>query len=196
MINSSDVTISHIANLPTTHGDLKMQSFEYQGREHLAIFTPNMSATTPTVPIVRLHSECLTGDALGSLKCDCGAQLNSALDMISKNGNGMLIYLRQEGRGIGLVNKVNAYALQDQGHDTIEANIALGFKADERTYDIAEFILNHYNIKQIRLITNNPHKIASLKTTEVLERIETIMPTNQHNQNYLLVKKEKSGHYL
>jgi GTP cyclohydrolase II len=173
-----------------------MQSFEYQGREHLAIFTPNMSATTPTVPIVRLHSECLTGDALGSLKCDCGAQLNSALDMISKNGNGMLIYLRQEGRGIGLVNKVNAYALQDQGHDTIEANIALGFKADERTYDIAEFILNHYNIKQIRLITNNPHKIASLKTTEVLERIETIMPTNQHNQNYLLVKKEKSGHYL
>jgi GTP cyclohydrolase II len=192
MIKASDVKISHIANLPTTHGDFKMQSFVYKDREHLVIFTKELS----DAPIVRMHSECLTGDALGSLKCDCGAQLNSALDMINRRNDGMLIYLRQEGRGIGLLNKVNAYALQDKGYDTIEANVALGFRADERTYDIAEFILKYFKIKKIRLITNNPNKISALKTTEVLERIETIMPRNMHNENYLDIKKTKSGHLL
>ncbi len=149
----------------------------------------------PPVPLVRVHSECLTGDALGSVKCDCGEQLQASLERISKEG-GMLIYHRQEGRNIGLLNKVNAYALQDKGLDTVEANHQLGFKADERTYDIVETILEHFSIRQMRLLTNNPHKIESLRNIEIVERVPLIIDSNPYNENYLKTKKEQMGHLL
>lgn len=190
-----NVEISNIANLPTQYGDFKIQSFKEHLlndiREHLVIFTKNL----PQVPTVRIHSECLTGDALGSLKCDCGEQLEYALHYINEHG-GMVIYHRQEGRNIGLFNKVNAYALQDDGFDTIQANHQLGFEADERTYDIVEFILSHFKIHAIRLLTNNPNKIKSLKSVEIVERLEIKMEANPFNKNYLFVKKSSMGHLL
>ncbi len=183
------ITISEIANLPTKFGAFKIQSFKEHDKEHLAIFTEDYHDT----PIVRIHSECLTGDALGSLKCDCGEQLAYALTMIAKEG-GMVLYLRQEGRNIGLLNKVNAYALQDKGWDTVEANHQLGFSADERSYEIVEFILNHYGIKKIRLLTNNPKKVESLEGIDIIERLPIMIEANPYNKNYLQIKKEKMGH--
>jgi GTP cyclohydrolase II len=182
---------SNIANLPTIHGNFQIQSFKEHHKEHLVIFSNNLS----DVVNVRIHSECLTGDAIGSLKCDCQAQLNFSLDYINKN-SGMVIYLRQEGRNIGLLNKVNAYALQDKGFNTIEANHQLGFQADERTYEIVEYILNKFNIKKINLITNNPHKIGSLPNIEIINRIPVIVGENENNKGYLKVKKEEMGHLL
>jgi len=183
--------ISEIANLPTKYGNFKIQSFTQDNKEHLAIFTENM----PENPIIRIHSECLTGDALGSLKCDCGEQLESALELINEKG-GMVIYLRQEGRGIGLFNKVNAYALQDKGFDTVEANHQLGFEADIRDFSIVEEILNHFNIKKIKLLTNNPRKVFSFKNIEIIERIPIKIKPNPYNEFYLKTKKEKLGHIL
>jgi len=183
--------ISEIATLPTKHGIFKIQSFKEGDKEHLVIFTENM----PEIPLVRIHSECLTGDALGSLKCDCGEQLDFALKAINEKG-GMVIYLRQEGRGIGLFNKVNAYALQDKGLDTVEANHQLGFEADLRDFSIVEKILNHFGIKKIKLLTNNPRKLFSLKNIEVVERIPIKVTPNKFNENYLKTKKEKLGHKL
>jgi len=190
-----NIEISNTANLPTQYGQFKIQSFKEHLpndiREHLVIFTEEL----PPVPTVRIHSECLTGDALGSLKCDCGEQLEYALNHISKHG-GMVIYHRQEGRNIGLFNKVNAYALQDEGLDTIQANHQLGFEADERTYDVVEFILNHFDISAIKLLTNNPSKIKSLQSVEIVERLEIKMDANPFNKNYLFVKKSSMGHLL
>ena len=183
--------ISNIANLPTKYGNFKIQSFKEDDKEHLVIFNEKL----PEIPIVRIHSECLTGDALGSLKCDCGEQLEYALNKINQEG-GMVIYLRQEGRGIGLFNKVNAYALQDKGFDTVEANHQLGFEADLRDFSIVEKILEHFNIKKIKLLTNNPKKIFSLKNIEVVDRIPIKVKTNPHNKEYLKTKKEKMGHLL
>ena len=183
--------ISEIASLPTKFGEFKIQSFKKDNKEHLVIFTKNI----PEIPIVRIHSECLTGDALGSLKCDCGEQLEYALKLINEKG-GMVIYLRQEGRGIGLFNKVNAYALQDKGFDTVEANHQLGFEADLRDFSIVEEILNHFNIKKIKLLTNNPKKQFSLNNIEVIKRIPVKIEPNPHNENYLKTKKEKMGHIL
>jgi len=182
---------SEIASLPSKFGEFKIQSFEKNGKEHLVIFTKNI----PEIPIVRIHSECLTGDALGSLKCDCGEQLEYALKLITEKG-GMVIYLRQEGRGIGLFNKVNAYALQDKGLDTVEANHQLGFEADIRDFSIVEEILNHLNIEKIKLLTNNPKKQFSLKNIEVVERIPIKIKPNPYNEFYLKTKKEKMGHLL
>lgn len=187
----SNSTISNVANLPTKYGNFKIQSFKEGDKEHLAVFTE----TIPEIPLVRVHSECLTGDVLGSLKCDCGQQLQAALKQIAKYG-GILIYHRQEGRNIGLFNKVNAYALQDKGFDTIEANHQLGFKADERTYDIAIKILKSFNIKKLKLLTNNPDKLDSLEGFEIVQRVPLIIEPNSHNANYLSVKKEKMGHML
>ena len=186
-----DIKVSEVANLPTKYGNFKIQCFAEGCKEHLVIFKEPLGET----PVVRVHSECLTGDTLGSKKCDCGEQLAFALEYINKH-NGMVIYLRQEGRNIGLLNKVNAYALQDKGFDTIEANHQLGFSADERTYEMVEFILNFYGIKKIKLLTNNPKKIESLKDVEIIERIPIIIPPNPHNKEYLKIKKEKMGHLL
>ncbi len=186
-----NIEISKVATLPTKHGTFLVQSFKEGEKEHLAIFTPEL----PKVPIVRIHSECLTGDALGSLKCDCGEQLDFALDLISKEG-GMVLYLRQEGRNIGLLNKINAYALQDEGLDTVEANHQLGFSDDERSYEIVEMILNYFEIKRIKLLTNNPKKIESLEGIEIVERLPIVVGENEHNRDYLSVKKKKMGHLL
>ena len=185
----NQVEISNVAKLPTKYGTFNIQAFKEESNEHLVIFTDNLSK----IPIVRVHSECLTGDALASKKCDCGEQLAYAQELIAKKG-GMIIYHRQEGRNIGLLNKVNAYALQDTGLDTIEANHQLGFKADERTYEIVEYILDYFNIKSIRLLTNNPKKIDSLSNVEIVERIPIWIPSNPHNENYLKIKKEQLGH--
>jgi len=186
-----NIEISQIATLPTKHGTFKIQAFKEDEKEHLAIFTDDLSDT----PIVRVHSECLTGDAIGSVKCDCGEQLESALQTIGKEG-GLVIYHRQEGRNIGLLNKVNAYALQDKGFDTVAANHQLGFKADERTYEIVEFILNHFGIKKLKLLTNNPKKIESLEQIEIVERLPIQIQPNPHNEAYLKVKKDQLGHLL
>ncbi|WP_456430870.1 GTP cyclohydrolase II [Nitratifractor sp.] len=185
------IEISETATLPTRYGTFRIQAFKEGCREHLALFTDPL----PETPLVRVHSECLTGDALGSLKCDCGQQLDAALELIAREG-GVLIYHRQEGRNIGLLNKVNAYALQDRGYDTVAANHQLGFAADERTYEIVETILEHFGITTLRLLTNNPKKIESLKGIEIVERVPLIIEPNPHNEAYLRTKKEQMGHLL
>ncbi len=185
------INISNIAKLPTRFGEFKIQTFAEGIKEHLVIFKEPLSKT----PLVRVHSECLTGDAIGSLKCDCRDQLEYALKAVSEE-NGMVIYLRQEGRNIGLLNKTNAYALQDQGLNTIEANHQLGFRTDERSYEIVEFILKHFGINSIELLTNNPKKIESLKNIEIKNRRPIVIKPNQFNENYLKTKKEQMGHML
>lgn len=184
-----NIKISEIATLPSIFGNFKIQTFKEGIKEHLVIFSEALSSN----PIVRIHSECLTGDALGSLKCDCRNQLEYSLKTINKEG-GLVIYLRQEGRNIGLYNKVNAYSLQDKGFDTIEANLKLGFKSDERTYEIVDFILDYLKIKQIQLLTNNPKKIQALENIEVIKRCPIITDTNEYNENYLKTKKDLMGH--
>ena len=188
-----NIEISEVANLPSRFGNFKVKAFKEACRdgckEHLVIYKENFQET----PIVRIHSECLTGDAIGSLKCDCRDQLEYALKLAEET-DGMVIYLRQEGRNIGLLNKINAYALQDEGFNTIEANHQLGFEADQRTYEVVPFILQHFGIKKIKLLTNNPHKVASLDDIEVIERVPIIMDSNQHNEDYLDVKKDEMGH--
>lgn len=166
------------------------------GQEHLAIVIGEPAADAPV--LVRLHSECLTGDLLGSLKCDCGAQLKGAIRTIAKSGAGVLLYLAQEGRGIGLVNKLRAYRLQEQGFDTIEANERLGFKADEREFVVAAEMLKALGFTTIRLLTNNPDKVSALEAAgiKVAERVPHAFPPNNHNEFYLSTKKKRSGHYL
>jgi len=186
-----NIKISDVANLPSQFGNFKVQSFQEGEKEHLVICAKELAE----VPIVRVHSECLTGDAIGSLKCDCREQLEYGLKMAQESG-GMVIYLRQEGRNIGLLNKINAYALQDKGLNTIEANHQLGFAADERTYEIVTFILNYYNIKKIKLLTNNPDKINSIQGVKIIERLPIVMKPNKYNEGYLNVKKDAMGHLL
>ena len=196
MYNSpmNNIEISQIATLPTQYGTFNIQAFkDAEGKEHLALFTEDLKEID--APIVRVHSECLTGDALASAKCDCGEQLKYAQALIAKEG-GMIIYHRQEGRNIGLLNKVNAYALQDTGFDTVAANHQLGFRADERTYEIVEFILNHFGIKKLKLLTNNPAKMESLPNINIVERMPIQMTPNPHNENYLKTKKDQLGHLL
>ncbi len=186
-----NIKISDVANLPSRFGNFKVKAFKEGHKEHLVIYKESLDEA----PVVRVHSECLTGDALGSLKCDCRDQLEFALHTV-ESGGGMVIYLRQEGRNIGLLNKINAYALQDKGLNTIEANHQLGFAADERTYEIVTTILEHFNIKKIRLLTNNPSKINSLENIEIVERLPIIIDSNEHNEGYLQVKKDEMGHLL
>ena len=190
----NNIEISQIATLPTKHGTFNIQAFkDALGKEHLALFTKDLKEID--APIVRVHSECLTGDALTSVKCDCGEQLAYAQELIAKEG-GMIIYHRQEGRNIGLLNKVNAYALQDTGYDTVAANHQLGFRADERTYEIVEFILKHFDIKKLKLLTNNPAKIESLPDIDIVERIPIQITPNPYNENYLKTKRDQLGHLL
>ena len=185
------IKISRVANLPTKYGEMRIQSFQEGIKDHLVIFKEPFGLA----PLVRVHSECLTGDVLGSLKCDCGEQLEYALQCISSEG-GLIIYLRQEGRNIGLFNKVNAYSLQDEGLDTIQANHQLGFKSDERSYEIVDFILEHFGIKNIHLLTNSPNKMEALKSVNIIKRWPIIVPSNKYNMQYLKTKKEKMGHLL
>lgn len=157
-----------------------------------------LPSQTDALPIVRVHSECLTGDAFSSLKCDCGPQLNAAMKAIQAHGTGAILYLRQEGRGIGLTNKIRAYALQDQGHDTLEANLLLGLPADARTYEMCKDMLASVGVTQVALMTNNPNKINDLTKhgIDVVKRIPLVVGVNPHNQDYLDVKEEKMGHMI
>jgi len=186
-----NIEISEVANLPSRFGKFNVTAFKQGDKEHLVICAKELAKE----PVVRVHSECLTGDAIGSLKCDCRDQLEYALKLINEQA-GMVIYLRQEGRDIGLLNKINAYALQDKGYNTVEANHQLGFAADERTYEIVTFILEHFKIQKIKLLTNNPDKINSISGIEILERIPIIMQSNEFNEGYLSVKRDEMGHLL
>ncbi|WP_030539068.1 GTP cyclohydrolase II [Sphingobium sp. DC-2] len=164
-------------------------------REHVALIIGKRDAS---LPVVRLHSECLTGDVLGSLKCDCGPQLHQALHQIADSRWGVLLYLRQEGRGIGLINKLRAYALQDQGFDTVDANVRLGFAIDARDFSVAARMLDLLGVGEVRLLTNNPNKVAGLEAAgiKVAERLPIILPANPHNQHYLATKRDRTGHQL
>ncbi len=164
-------------------------------REHVALIVGKRDASPP---VIRLHSECLTGDVLGSLKCDCGPQLHEALHQIADAPWGVLLYLRQEGRGIGLVNKLRAYALQDQGFDTVDANVRLGFAIDARDFSVAARMLELLGVGQVRLLTNNPQKVAGLEAAgiQVTERLPIILPANPHNERYLATKRDRTGHQL
>ncbi|MEN6669832.1 GTP cyclohydrolase II [Psychrobacter sp. B38] len=150
------------------------------------------------IPLIRIHSECLTGDAFSSLKCDCGPQLNTAMQAIQETGCGAILYLRQEGRGIGLTNKIRAYALQDQGHDTLDANLMLGLPADARIYDMCGPMLAHVGVQAVRLITNNPDKVAYLTEhgIDVIERVPLVVGVNDMNAEYLATKRDRMGHLL
>lgn len=186
---------SNIANLPTKYGKFKIKAYKDGNQEHLAIMSQDFENID--APYVRIHSECLTGDTLGSLKCDCQNQLDLSLKFIAQEG-GLVIYHRQEGRNIGLVNKVNAYALQDQGRNTIQANLELGFGEDDRNYSIVGHIFKDLGVKKLKLITNNPKKIEYVESLgiEITERIPAITKSNKYNEGYLLTKKEQMGHIL
>ncbi len=186
---------SNIANLPTKYGKFKIKAYKDGNQEHLAIMSQDFENID--APYVRIHSECLTGDTLGSLKCDCQNQLDLSLKFIAQEG-GLVIYHRQEGRNIGLVNKVNAYALQDQGRNTIQANLELGFGEDDRDYSIVGHIFKDLGVKKLKLITNNPKKIEYVESLgiEITERIPAITKSNKYNEGYLLTKKEQMGHIL
>jgi 3,4-dihydroxy 2-butanone 4-phosphate synthase/GTP cyclohydrolase II len=184
------------SRLPTIYGEFDITAYhDLEGKEHLVI--RNGPIGTDPVP-VRLHSECLTGDVLGSVRCDCREQLHATLQYIARAGRGVLVYLRQEGRGIGLANKVRAYALQDQGMDTVEANLHLGFPADGRSYGIAAAMLLDQGIAAVRLMTNNPRKVTGLEAygINVAERIPHEIPARSENQYYLKTKAAKLGHLL
>lgn len=197
-INETLVSRVAEANLPTQYGIARIIGYTstIDSGEHAALIVGDWSPGDDV--LVRVHSECLTGDAFGSLKCDCGEQLDMAMRMIFENGSGALIYLRQEGRGIGLHNKIKAYALQDDGMDTIEANVALGFQPDERKYDLAAQIMRDLNITRVRLVTNNPHKMAGISGlgVEVTDRISLTVPPNESNEGYMRTKRETMGHLI
>lgn len=192
------MTVSFVASaiLPTQWGQFTIHGFEDQsnGKEHVALAFGDLSGEQPV--LCRVHSECLTGDCLFSLRCDCGPQLQCAMESVAKEGRGIILYLRQEGRGIGLLNKIKAYALQDSGADTVEANVQLGFEPDSREYEICKPMLDHFGISSLRLMTNNPRKVDAL--TEMGVAVTEIVPihtgANPHNESYLAAKVDKLGH--
>ncbi len=194
--DASRLTIAARAHLPIVQAEgaeiVAFRTPEMPG-EHVALI---IGSPNGKPPLVRLHSECLTGDMLGSLKCDCGPQLQAAIKAIADNGWGMLLYLRQEGRGIGLINKLRAYALQDQGFDTVDANTRLGFAVDARNFAVAAQMLRLLGQKSVRLLTNNPNKVTSLQAAgiDVVERVPHKLPPNPHNERYLATKRDRTGH--
>ncbi|HEX05200.1 MAG TPA: GTP cyclohydrolase II, partial [Bacteroidetes bacterium] len=184
--------------LPSKYGKFKLVHFRETGnnKQHVAMVKGEWALDEPV--LVRVHSECLTGDVFGSKRCDCGEQRDRALEMIEEEGKGVFLYMRQEGRGIGLEAKLHAYKLQDQGHDTVEANILLGFGADLRTYGVGAQILEDLGVRKIRLMTNNPKKIVGLQGygIEIIERVPIEIKANDLNRGYLKVKREKMGHLI
>lgn len=189
------------ASLPTRHGDFRMYVYNHSengeaAKEHVALVAGEPDTGTPV--LVRIHSECFTGDIFGSQRCDCGEQLDYSLKFLQEHGSGVLLYLRQEGRGIGLTRKIHAYELQEQGMDTVEANVALGLPEDARDYRVAAEILMDLNVGRALLLTNNPAKISGLKKNgiEVIDRLPVQIPPNPVNANYLEAKREKMGHLL
>lgn len=188
------------ANLPTKHGDFQLLVYEVKYEQQQPVVLVMGDVATTSAPLVRLHSSCFTGDLIDSLRCDCGDQLKLALEMISREGVGVLVYLPQEGRGIGLVEKVKAYGLQDQGLDTVEANHALGFKADMRDYGIGIQLLKDLGLTKVRLLTNNPKKTDAFIyggfNLEVVDQVPIMPPVNEFNANYLATKRDKMGHHL
>jgi 3,4-dihydroxy 2-butanone 4-phosphate synthase/GTP cyclohydrolase II len=199
-MNTIDTTIlkGERVKLPTKYGLFQLIPFQEKlnGLEHIALIKGNF--TSNDTVLTRIHSACATGDLFGSLKCDCGEQLIQAMKMIENHGNGIIVYLQQEGRGIGLMNKIKAYKLQEQGMDTVEANLHLGFTPDEREYQIGAEILNAFGIKKVKLLTNNPDKILGLEQNgiQVVKRIPLIIQSNQFNTDYLDTKEIRMGHLL
>ncbi|MCL1037749.1 GTP cyclohydrolase II [Shewanella corallii] len=194
------MSIKYIATskLPTPWGVFAMHGFEdtETGKEHVALTFGELSGDQPVLG--RIHSECLTGDALFSLRCDCGFQLQAAMQSIAEAGQGFILYLRQEGRGIGLLNKIRAYALQDKGANTVEANEQLGFEADMRRYDMIQPMLEHLGITSVRLMTNNPRKVKAMQDVgvDVAERVPLQVGKNQYNEAYLKTKSTQLGHLM
>ena len=191
--------IKYIAScrLPTERGVFTMHGFEEaDGQEHIALSMGDFSDGLPVLS--RIHSECLTGDALFSQKCDCGPQLKAAMQAVQKEGRGIIVYLRQEGRGIGLINKIRAYRLQDQGLDTVEANLKLGLPVDARDFSLAKHIYDHLGVHEIKLLTNNPEKVSTLQQAgiSIVERIPLQVGENSENERYLHTKAVKLGHFL
>lgn len=186
------------ARLPTRFGEFTIHALAGNDDERAPVAIAMGDVAAATAPLVRLHSECLTGDALHSLRCDCGFQLEAALSMIAADGVGLVVYLRQEGRGIGIVNKIRAYALQDAVVDTVEANERLGFAADQRDYGEAMQLLRAFGITRLRLMSNNPRKVDALGAAgiEVVERVPMRFGRNPHNEHYLSTKSGKLGHWL
>ena len=185
------------ARLPTEVGEFRIVGYRHceTGLECVALVKGDVQRPEPC--LVRIHSQCLTGDVFASTKCDCGRQLREAFQIIEKAGRGVIVYEQQEGRGIGLLNKIRAYQLQDQGLDTVEANLELGFAADERTYVHCAAVLKHLGLKSIQLLSNNPHKIAALREAglKVVKRVPLHVPASSDSTEYLRVKSEKLGHY-
>jgi 3,4-dihydroxy 2-butanone 4-phosphate synthase/GTP cyclohydrolase II len=185
-------------NMPTEKGDFKLHAFQVKGtnQEHLALVKGTWKADEPV--LVRVHSSCITGDVFGSCRCDCGPQLEKAMQLIEKEGKGVIVYMNQEGRGIGLINKLKAYKLQEEGLDTVEANLQLGFKSDERDYGIGAQIIRSLGVNKMRLMTNNPTKRTGLVGygLEVVENVPIEVESNIHNESYLRTKRDKMGHSL
>src|SRR5215471_11552745 len=192
------VRVAAVAHLPTRFGRFEIVAFwnNRDGKEHLALVHGEVLGAKDV--LTRMHSECLTGDALGSFRCDCRDQLAVALERLAAEPAGILLYLRQEGRGIGLLNKVRAYSLQDDGLDTVDANLALGFRDDERDYAVAAHMLASLTVRSVRLLTNNPRKVEALEKygIHVAGRIPHVIPANEHNRFYLQTKANRSGHYI
>lgn len=192
------MTVNHVASarLPTQWGVFTIHGFEDEvtGKEHVALVMGDTGSGEPL--LTRIHSECLTGDCLFSQRCDCGPQLQFAIESVAAEGRGLILYLRQEGRGIGLLNKLKAYELQDSGADTVEANERLGFEADSREYKICQPMLEYFNVQSVRLLTNNPRKVEAMREmgVQVAERLPIHVGINSHNESYLAVKIDKLGH--
>lgn len=192
------ISIVAVADFPSKYGSFQIIGFvnNKDNKEHIAIVKGENIVNEESV-LTRVHSSCLTGDALGSLRCDCGPQLGAAMSMIEEEGVGIIVYMQQEGRGIGLVNKLRAYALQDDGYDTYDANVALGFDADLRDYEIAGEMLRKLGVKSIRLITNNPEKINQLKEyIKITNRVPLELKPSKHSAKYMETKKDRFGHFL